>query len=65
MANNVFPGGPHIKGAKIVFRPGLQLRLFRNLDKERGFVSGALGTVHSVPALEQRGYKQYKPWNLR
>ena len=45
-------GGPHIKGAKIIFRPGLQLRLTRNLGKEPGFAIGALGTVHSVAALE-------------
>ena len=45
-----FPGEPHIKGANIVLRPGLQLRLTRNLDKERGFVNGALGTVHVVLA---------------
>ena len=43
-----FPGEANITGANIVFRHGMQLRLTRNLDKERGFVNGAIGTVHTV-----------------
>ena len=34
------PGGGHI-----ILLPGLRLRLFRNLDKDRGFVNGALVLV--------------------
>ena len=33
-----------------VFREGMVVRLTRNLDKERGFVNGALGTIKRGPA---------------
>ena len=33
---------------RLVFLEGMQIRLTRNLDKDRGFVNGALGTVKKV-----------------
>ena len=43
-----YPGGPVAKAGRIVLRPGLRLRLSRNLDKGRGFVNGALCTIMEV-----------------
>ena len=34
--------------AKNMIEPGMRVRLTRNLDKERGFVNGALGTAELV-----------------
>ena len=36
------------KEQKIILRPGLTIRLTRNLDKERGFVNGAIAVVRDV-----------------
>jgi hypothetical protein len=41
-ADNSAGGGP------MVFEEGMRVRLTRNLDKERGFVNGALGTIVKV-----------------
>ena len=41
-------GEANMKGTNIVFRPGMQLRLTRTLDKERGFMNGVVGRVHMV-----------------
>jgi len=44
-----FPGDPSVKGSlPILARPGVWIRLTRNLDKARGFVNGALGQVDQV-----------------
>ena len=44
-----FAGDPSVKGSlPILPRPGVWIRLTRNLDKGRGFVNGALGQVHEV-----------------
>ena len=43
-----YPGDPKIDGAPFVARVGTSCRLTRNLDKRRGFVNGALGSVHHV-----------------
>ena len=41
-------GDPKVAGMPIVLKLGVLLRLTRNLDKPRGFVNGALGTVEVV-----------------
>ncbi len=41
-------GDPGCAGGNLVFKPGLRLRLTRNLDKTRGFVNGALCIVQQV-----------------
>ena len=43
-----FPGDIKIDGPRIVAKVGLLIRLTRNMDKDRGFVNGALGVVHHV-----------------
>ena len=43
-------GDPAVKAGPIILRPGLRLRLSRNLDKVRGFVNSALGTIVDVLA---------------
>ena len=43
-----YPGDHAVNAGPIILRPGLRLRLSRNLDKTRGFVNGALGTILEV-----------------
>ena len=44
-----FPGDPAVKcSLPIIPRPGVWIRLTRNLDKPRGFVNGALGRIEEV-----------------
>ena len=43
-----YPGDPKINGDPIVADVGLCIRLTRNLDKDRGFVNGAIGRIHHV-----------------
>ena len=45
-----YPGDPKVGAGKVLLRPGLRVRLSRNLDKPRGFVNGALGTIRNVLA---------------
>ena len=45
-----YPGDPKVGAGKILLRRGLRVRLSRNLDKPRGFVNGALGTIREVLA---------------
>ena len=40
-----YPGDPSVSAGNIILRVGLRLRVSRNLDKPRGFVNGALGTI--------------------
>ena len=47
-----FPGDPKVQSLNIVPRKGVHIRLTRNLDKDRGFVNGALGVVHEVLSKE-------------
>ena len=50
-----FPGDPDYGKVHMKIRPGMLLRLTRNLDKERGFCNGALGVVKSILALGYNG----------
>ena len=44
-----YPTDPNVgKGQTMVVRPGLTIRLTRNLDKDRGFVNGAIAVVCDV-----------------
>ena len=43
-----YKGDPKVSSGPIYVEPGLQIRLTRNLDKDRGFVNGAVGTIDEV-----------------
>jgi hypothetical protein len=43
-----YMGDPNAKAGKMFIKPGLWVRLTRNLDKSRGFVNGALAQVVEV-----------------
>ena len=44
-----FPTDPNVgKNGYIVIRPGITIRLTKNIDKERGFVNGAIAVVVDV-----------------
>ena len=44
-----FPTDPSVgKNGYIVIRPGITIRLTKNIDKERGFVNGAIAVVVDV-----------------
>jgi hypothetical protein len=47
------PGDHKAGGSRLIIRPGMRIRLTRNLDKDKGFVNGALGTVDLL--LDPRG----------
>ncbi len=44
---------PGIGSYRMLIRPGMQIRLSRNLDKPRGFVNGALGEVQDVSCSQR------------
>ena len=49
LASRGFPTDPNVgKNGYIVIRPGTIIRLTRNIDKERGFVNGAIAIVVHV-----------------
>lgn len=48
IADQGYPGDPKAGADKIVVKVGMRLRLSRNLDKDRGFVNGALGLVTHI-----------------
>ena len=50
LASRGFATDPNVGGKKsyIVIRPGITIRLTRNIDKERGFVNGATAVVVDV-----------------
>jgi len=39
-------------GGKMIFKKGMRIRLTRNLDKDRGFVNGALGVIDEMLSRE-------------
>ena len=43
-----YDGDPNANAGRIFIKPGLRVRLTRNLDKSRGFVNGAMATVERV-----------------
>ena len=47
------PGDPKVNAGRIVVRVGLYVRLTRNLDKDRGFVNGAIGVIEVVLSQPQ------------
>jgi len=51
-----FPMDPNIGEAQDFYaHPGVRVRLTRNLDKDRGFVNGAIGIVKKVLACDEDG----------
>ena len=51
LASRGYPTDPNVgKEQKIIVRPGITIRCTRNIDKERGFVNGAIAVVHDVLA---------------
>ena len=46
--NDYADGDQKAGGGKLVFQPGMRVRLTRNVAKDRGFVNGALGEVEHV-----------------
>ena len=42
------PGDPSCGGGYMVFAENMRVRLTQNVDKDRGFVNGALGVVHAI-----------------
>ena len=43
-----YPGDKKAGGRRILARPGMVVRLTRNMDKDRGYVNGAIGTIRDV-----------------
>lgn len=46
--NSDWHGDPKAHNGKMIFAKGMRIRLTRNLDKDRGFVNGAVGTIHHM-----------------
>ena len=47
-AGRGLPGDPAYGEEQLWFEAGMRVRLTQNLDKDRGFVNGAVGTIQSV-----------------
>jgi len=47
-AGKGLPGDPAYGEEQLWFEAGMRVRLTQNLDKDRGFVNGAVGTIQSV-----------------
>ena len=56
-----YDGDPDYGGVPMKIRPGMLLRLSRNLDKERGFCNGALGTVQTILSFGLQGVRHCAP----
>jgi len=50
-----YNGDPNARAGKMFIKPGLWVRLTRNLDKTRGFVNGALGQAVDVLCQDNVG----------
>jgi hypothetical protein len=48
---NGFPGDTSAGADRIIVQLGMRIRLTRNIDKDRGFVNGALGSIVSILSL--------------
>jgi hypothetical protein len=46
-----FPGDTSAGADRIIVKLGMRIRLTRNIDKDKGFVNGALGSIISVLSL--------------
>ena len=42
------PGDSEGGGGNMIFRVGMRIRLTRNLDKDKGFVNGAIGNIEEI-----------------
>jgi hypothetical protein len=47
-AEGGLPGDPACGGEEVLFDVGMRVRLTQNLDKDRGFVNGALGVIEHM-----------------
>ena len=45
LEESIWEGDPKACSGKMIFAKGMRIRLTRNLDKDRGFVNGAIGTI--------------------
>lgn len=45
LESSEWDGDPKAHSGKMIFAKGMRIRLTRNLDKDRGFVNGAIGTI--------------------
>ena len=50
-----YQGDENAQAGKMYIKPGLWIRLTRNLDKTRGFVNGALAQVEEVLSTDATG----------
>eukprot|EP00971_Amphidinium_carterae_P220551 4378443-Amphidinium_carterae.1 len=48
LADDVVPADPFCDGGLLVLETGMRVRMTQNLDKDRGFVNGNIGTVENV-----------------
>jgi len=48
MREQGYPGDPKVDSSGIVVKPGIVVRMTRNVDKPRGYVNGAIGIVKDV-----------------
>ena len=54
-APDAYPCDPDYGSVPMIIRPGMWLRLTRNLDKDRGFCNGALGIVEELLQVGRGG----------
>ena len=49
-----YMGDPNASAGRLFIKPGLRIRLTRNLDKSRGFVNGAMAAVETILCVSLR-----------